>query len=163
MATRYQSEALEGTSWPVQRETLASWLFVSHPQFSTSVNGHMWMWMHFTFWHCKFYMILQIARNNDRYETPSFQTSGSPRNVPDTILIHSHMCGYDGGRKIFRLLFRTDDSWAAGLSSKSMPHSKAGQVTFSGLTLSSRCQNPNPKKRFVSFLMAQGRWCHKGC
>ena len=32
-----------------------------------------------------------MVRNNTSYEAPSFHTSGTPRNVPYTILTHSHI------------------------------------------------------------------------
>ena len=37
-----------------------------------------------------YFITLHRARNKTTYEAPSFHTSGTPRNVPYTILIRNH-------------------------------------------------------------------------
>ena len=41
-----------------------------------------------------YFITLQRARNKTTYEAPSFHTSGTPRNVPYTVLTHNHICIY---------------------------------------------------------------------
>ena len=46
---------------------------------------HIYVYVQLIFHH------IPKVRNKTSYETPSFHTSGTARNVPYTILIHSHM------------------------------------------------------------------------
>ena len=41
-----------------------------------------------------YFITIPKVRNKTNYETPSFHTSGTARNVPYTVLTHSHISLY---------------------------------------------------------------------